>query len=139
MTVANSSRNLDWVLVEFVRETAGVGRAVVVSADGLRLATSPGTTEALGDQLAAAASGLVSLTRGTAQLLGAGKVAQTILEMERSYLFVTAIGLGVTLVVEADRGCDLGLVAYEMTMLADRVGHALEPGLRHDEGTGRAR
>ena len=59
--------------------------------------------------------------------------------MERSYLFVTAIGLGVTLVVEADRGCDLGLVAYEMTMLADRVGHALEPGLRHDQEAGRAR
>jgi hypothetical protein len=139
MTLANSNRSLDWVLVEFVRETAGVSRAVVVSTDGLRLAVSPGTTEALGDQLAAAASGLVSLTRGTAQLLGAGKVAQTILEMERSYLFVTAIGRGVTLVVEADRGCDLGLVAYEMTMLADRVGHALEPGLRRDTDPGRTR
>ena len=51
------SGQLDWLLVEFVRDTPGVVHAIVVSGDGLRLATSPGVTVALGDQLAAAASG----------------------------------------------------------------------------------
>ena len=63
--------------------------AVVVSADGLPLATSAGVGDALGDQLAAAASGLVSLARGTAHLLASGAVTQTILEMTEGYLFVT--------------------------------------------------
>lgn len=121
---------LDWLLVEFVRDTAGVLNAVVVSADGLRLATSPGMDEALADPLSAAASGLVSLARGTAALIGGGRVTQTILEMDGGYLFVTAIDRGATLAVHADRRCDLGMVGYEMTMLATRVGHALSPGVR---------
>ena len=125
---------LDWLVVEFVRGTSGVLQAVVVSADGLRLATSPGMDEALGDPLSAAASGLVSLARGTARVLGAGRVTQTILEMDGGYLFVTAIDHGATLAVHADRRCDIGMIGYEMTMLATRVGHALSPAVR--TGTG---
>ncbi len=68
------SGQLDWLLAEFVRDTPGVVHGVVVSGDGLRLATSPDVGVALGDQLAAAASGLVSLARGTAVLLDAGTV-----------------------------------------------------------------
>jgi predicted regulator of Ras-like GTPase activity (Roadblock/LC7/MglB family) len=130
-------RQLDWLLVEFTRDTAGVKEAVVVSVDGLRLAMSPGMSEALGDQLAAAASGLGSLARGTAQLLGAGTVSQTILEMAGGYFFVSAITEGAALAVHAERNCDIGLVGYEMTMLAARVGHALAPGERTVQGDGR--
>ncbi|MGD9527692.1 roadblock/LC7 domain-containing protein [Pseudonocardia sp.] len=123
-------RRLDWLLVEFTRDTPGVVHAVVVSSDGLRLATSPGVSTALGDQLAAAASGLGSLARGTAQLLGGGQVNQTILEMSGGYFFVSSIGQAAALAVHADRTCDIGLVGYEMTLLAARVGHALMPGER---------
>ena len=86
------SGQLDWLLVEFVRDTPGVVHGIVVSGDGLRLATSPDVTVALGDQLAAAASGLVSLARGAAHLLGAGALSQTIVEMAGGYLFVTSVG-----------------------------------------------
>ena len=129
------SGQLDWLLVEFVRDTPGVANAIVVSGDGLRLATSPGVTVALGDQLAAAASGLVSLARGTAHLLGAGAVSQTILEMAGGYLFVSSVNRAATLAVYAERRCDIGLVGYEMTMLASRVGHAAEPR-RHATNVG---
>lgn len=128
------SGQLDWLLVEFVRGTPGVVHGVVVSGDGLRLATSPGVDIALGDQLAAAASGLVSLSRGTAQLLGAGAVSQTILEMAGGYLFVTSVSQGATLAVYAERRCDIGMVGYEMTLLAARVGHALTPAPRTTVG-----
>ena len=124
------SGQLDWLLVEFVRDTPGVISGVVVSGDGLRLATSPGVGTAVGDQLAAAASGLVSLGRGTAHLLGAGALSQTILEMANGYLFVTSVSQAATLAVYAERRCDIGLVGYEMTMLASRVGHALNPAPR---------
>ena len=124
------SDQLDWLLSEFARSTPGVVDALLVSADGLKLATSPGMDEALSDQLSAAASGLASLARGTAVLLGSGPVSQTILEMDRGYLFVTAINQGATLAVHADRGCDIGKVGYEMTLLAARVGQALHPQSR---------
>ncbi len=125
---------VDWLLTEFVRETASVTQALVVSADGLRVASSDGMADTLADQLSAAASGLVSLAKGTARLLGAGPVTQTILEMAGGYLFVTAIDQGATLAVHAERRADLGMVGYEMTMLATRAGHALTPGVR--SGTG---
>jgi predicted regulator of Ras-like GTPase activity (Roadblock/LC7/MglB family) len=125
---------LDWLLAEFVRETASVTQALVVSADGLRVASSAGMADTLADQLSAAASGLVSLAKGTARLLGAGPVTQTILEMAGGYLFVTTIDQGAALAVHTERRADLGLVGYEMTMLATRAGHALTPGVR--SGTG---
>jgi uncharacterized protein len=125
---------LDWLLVDFSRETPGVLAAVVVSVDGLPLAVSAGVTDQLSDQLSAAASGLVSLARATAQLLGSGALTQTILEMTEGYLFVTSISRGATVAVHASRQADLGLVGYELTLLAERVGRALDPGVR--VGTG---
>lgn len=132
--MSRRSGQLDWLLAEFVRDVPGVVHGVVVSGDGLRLATSPDVTVALGDQLAAAASGLVSLARGTAHLLAAGAVTQTILEMAGGYLFVTSVSKGATLAVFAQRNCDIGMVGYEMTMLASRVGHALTPAPRSSVG-----
>jgi predicted regulator of Ras-like GTPase activity (Roadblock/LC7/MglB family) len=125
------SGRLDWLLGEFTRDTPGVDLAVVVSVDGLRLATSPGVSQQLGDQLAAAASGLVSLARGAARLLDDGSLTQTILEMDDGYLFITAIERSATLAVHAVRGCDMGMVGYEIAMLGARAGHALSPGARN--------
>jgi hypothetical protein len=129
-----SGNRLDWLLVDFSRETPGVLAAVVVSVDGLPLAVSAGVTDSLADQLSAAASGLVSLARATAQLLGSGGLTQTILEMTEGYLFVTSISRGATVAVHATRQADLGLVGYELTLLAERVGRALDPGIRAGNG-----
>lgn len=129
-----SGNRLDWLLVDFSRETPGVLAAVVVSVDGLPLAVSAGVTDSLADQLSAAASGLVSLARATASLLGSGGLNQTILEMTEGYLFVTSISRGATVAVHATRQADLGLVGYELTLLAERVGRALDPGIRAGNG-----
>jgi uncharacterized protein len=123
-------RQLDWLLVDFVRSTAGTRHALVVSADGLRLAASEGVDETLGDQLAAVTSGLLSLAQGVAQSFVAGPVRQTIVEMAGGYLFVTSISEGSMLAVFADRTCDMGMIGYEMTLLAARVGHMLTPSRR---------
>ena len=132
MTAAGTidGRQLDWLLVDFVRGTAGARHALVVSGDGLRLATSRGVGEALGDQLAAVTSGLASLAQGVAQSFAAGPVRQTIVEMAGGYLFVTSISEGSMLAVFAERTCDMGMIGYEMTLLAARVGHMLTPGQR---------
>jgi predicted regulator of Ras-like GTPase activity (Roadblock/LC7/MglB family) len=123
-------RQLDWLLVDFVRGTAGTRHAVVVSGDGLRLAASQDVNAALGDQLAAVTSGLLSLAQGVARSFGAGPVRQTIVEMAGGYLFVTSISEGSMLAVFAERTCDMGMIGYEMTVLAARVGHLLTPARR---------
>lgn len=127
---------LDWLLDEFVQATPGVRHALVLSGDGLRLAASSDIETGLADGLSAAASGLVSLARGAANLLGAEPVSQTIVEMAGGYLFATAVSLGSILVVYTERTCDIGMVGYEMTMLANRVGHVLTPAARAAAGEG---
>jgi predicted regulator of Ras-like GTPase activity (Roadblock/LC7/MglB family) len=121
---------LDWLLTEFLRRTPGVQHALVVSGDGLRVAGTSGLQSPLSDQLSAATSGLVSLSRGISNLLGQGSMTQTIVEMAGGHLFVTPMSEGSTLSVVADEHCDLGMVAYEMTMLSAQVGHVLTPAER---------
>jgi len=125
---------LDWLLTDFVRGTPGVLCALVVSSDGLRLATSERMGNRLADQLAAATSGLVSLARGAARSLGAGPVEQTIVEMAGGYLFLSSISEGSSLAVFAGQDCDMGMVGYQITMLAAGVGHALTPATRAGSG-----
>ncbi len=135
-TGAALGRQLDWLLTEFARSTPGVLHAVAVSTDGLRLAASEQVSVGLADQLAAATSGLVSLARGTAHTLRAGAVAQTIIEMAGGYLFLTSMSEGSSVAVYTDRDCDMGMVGYEVTMLAARVGHAItsQPRARRANG-----
>jgi uncharacterized protein len=124
------SSSFGWLITDFVRRVPGAAHAVVVSADGLLLARSQGLPKDRADQLAAVASGLVSLTFGAARCFEAGAVNQTVVEMERGYLFLMAISDGSSLAVLAAPNSDIGTVAYEMTMLVDRVGQQMTPELR---------
>ena len=103
---------------------------MVVSADGLPVAVSERLDRPKADQLAAIASGLASLTQGGAHLIEGGLVNQTVVEMDRGLLVVMAISDGSCLTVLAGAGCDVGMVAYEMTLLVSRSGDVLTPGLR---------
>jgi uncharacterized protein len=122
--------DLDWLVTNFAERVPGVAHAVVVSADGLALAISDGFPPERADQLAAVTSGLTSLTRGAARLFEAGQVVQTVVEMQGGVLVVMAISDGSSLAVLAGSACDLGLVAYEMTLLAERAGRVLTPAAR---------
>jgi uncharacterized protein len=122
--------DLDWLVSSFVDRVPGVAHAVVVSADGLALAVSAGFPQERADQLAAVTSGLTSLTQGAARLFEAGLVVQTVVEMQGGVLVVMAISGGSSLAVLAGSACDLGLVAYEMTLLVERAGRVLTPAAR---------
>src|ERR1700712_3715525 len=117
MQTAEASRQLDWLVSDFVRRVAGVTHALVVSVDGLKLAVSDQIDESAADQLAAVASGLVSLTRGAARCFDAEPVVQTIVETAGGYFFVTSISEGSSLAVFAAADCDIGMIGYEMAML----------------------
>lgn len=123
-------KHLSWLLTNLIERVPAIAHAIVVSTDGIPLACSQGFPADRADQLSAITSGLTSLTQGASRMFEGGAVTQTVVEMQRGLLIVVSIGDGSTLAVLAARDCDMGLVAYEMTMLADRAGRALTPKMR---------
>lgn len=130
--LSEPAQNLNWLVENFAKRVPGVAHTVAVSADGLLLAMSHGLPRDKADQLAAVASGLTSLTRGAAGCFQAGNVRQTVVEMEIGFLFVMAVSDGSCLAVLASHECDIGLVGYEMALLAGQFGDALTPALRRE-------
>jgi predicted regulator of Ras-like GTPase activity (Roadblock/LC7/MglB family) len=124
------ARNLNWLVANFSKGTPGVAHAIVVSSDGLPIAMSERLDRSKADQLAAIASGLTSLTQGAARCFQGGLVKQTVVEMDRGFLFVMSISDGSCLAVLAASSCNVGVVAYEMTVLVARAGDVLTPSLR---------
>jgi hypothetical protein len=121
---------LGWLMSEFTQDVAGAAHAVLVSTDGLVTAADTGLPGDRADQLAAIASGLASLASGTAELFSAGRVVQSVIEMEDGFLLLMTVGDGSNLAVLAATGCDIGLIGYEMTLLVDRVGKMVDTPVR---------
>jgi uncharacterized protein len=107
-----------------------VAHAVVVTADGLPLAYNVRFPRDHADQLSAITSGLASLTQGAARSFQGGRVIQTAVEMEAGLFVLMSVSNGSSLAVLATSDCDLGLVAYEMSLLVERVGRELTPAHR---------
>ena len=128
--LSDEARNLNWLVANFARITPGVAHAIVVAADGIPVAVSERLDGRRVGQLAALTSGLASLTSGAADCLGLGTVKHTIIQMDLGLLLVMAISDGSCLAVLAERSSKVNVIAYEMAVLAARVGGALTPALR---------
>lgn len=128
--MSSETEQLSWLLDGFVDRTPGVGEAVVVSVDGLAMASSNSISRDAADRFAAVASGLVGLSYGAAGRFGGGAVIQVIVEMENAFLLVTGIGAGSLLAAVADANADIGMVAYQMAVMVDKVGEVLTPATR---------
>ena len=124
------SERFGWLVDDFVNRVPGVAHALVVSVEGMPMAASAHLPRDHADQLAAVASGLVSLAQGAARCFDAGRVVQTVVELERGIMLLMSISDGSCLAVLAAPTCDIGLVGYEMTLLVDRVGQQLTPHAR---------
>lgn len=125
-----TARTLDWFVAKFVRDVPGVSHAILVSSDGLLMASSSRLTADHADQMAAVTSGLASLAGGAARLFEAGSVRQTIIEMDDAFLLVMGVGNGSYLAVLTSVSCDIGQVGYEMAVLVDRVGKTVSATAR---------
>lgn len=119
---ASGSGELNWLLDELVQRVGSISKALVLSGDGLPRGASLDLTREDGEHLAAVASGFHSLAKGVGRHFDVGGVRQTVVELEEAFLFVTAAGDGSCLAVVADADADVGLIAYEMTLLVKRVG-----------------
>ncbi|MFF0544883.1 roadblock/LC7 domain-containing protein [Nocardia thailandica] len=119
----------NWLLGNFVRNTDGVRDTVAVSSDGLLIAMSDGLDRAGADRLAAIVSGLTGLSRSASRSYDFDGLKLIMIEMHRGFLLISALGDGSCLGVIADGTCDVGLVGYEMAVLAERAGALLDPAL----------
>jgi predicted regulator of Ras-like GTPase activity (Roadblock/LC7/MglB family) len=130
MQKTTSTGDLTWLVDDLVDRVAEARHAVVLSADGLLIASSSALSREDAEHLSAVAAGFQSLARGAGRHFGGGAVRQTIVEMESTFLFVTAAGTGACLAVLATEDSDVGLIAYEMAMLVTRVGQYLSTPIR---------
>jgi predicted regulator of Ras-like GTPase activity (Roadblock/LC7/MglB family) len=135
MTQTDTTGQLSWLLDNLVNQVEHVQQALILSRDGLVVASSRGLTPEDGEHLSALAAGVQSLARGTGRHFHGGEVRQTIIEMESAFLFVIAAGKGTCLAVLSSAEANAGLIAYEMAMLVRRMGKylAAEPRFRDDE------
>ena len=123
MTQANSEgEQLSWLLDNLVSRVASLREALVLSRDGLVVATSSNMSREQGDRLSALAAGVQSLARGAGQQVGGGEVRQIVIEMDSAFMFVMAAGQGTCLAVLASAEANVGVMAYEMAMLVRRMG-----------------
>jgi predicted regulator of Ras-like GTPase activity (Roadblock/LC7/MglB family) len=127
---SREAQNLSWLMTNFVERVVGTLHTLVVSADGLPLAVSDGLDRTRADQLSAVVSGLSSIADGAARHFGGGSVIQTIVEMDKGFLFVMAVNDGSSLAVLASVDGDIGLIGYEMALLVARAGDVLTPAVR---------
>jgi predicted regulator of Ras-like GTPase activity (Roadblock/LC7/MglB family) len=130
--LSREAQSLTWLVNNFVAEVPGVTHAVVVSADGLLLIASDELSDERAQQLSAVASGARSLAESSSRLFDLGGSRQTIVRMEHGYLFVMAISDGSCLATVASAGCDMKIIAYQMTRLVESSGHVLTPQIRRE-------
>jgi predicted regulator of Ras-like GTPase activity (Roadblock/LC7/MglB family) len=110
--------DVDTALARFTSRVPGVQHALAVGSDGLLSGASPNLPRDRADAMAAITSGLVSLTGRSARLFEGGNVSLTMLEAQGGYMFLMS-GSVHSLVVWADRTCDVGQVGYELAILAE--------------------
>ncbi len=122
--------DLNWLLDDLIGRVKEAEHAIVLSSDGLLMASSAALQRTDGEHLSAVASGLQSLAKGVSDHVGGGPVKQTVVEWRSQFLIVTVAGERACLAVLCAQGADIGLVAYEMAMLVARVGQYLTSGTR---------
>lgn len=130
--MSSAAANMNWLIGKFAASVPAIRQAVVVSSDGLALALSTDTDRESADRLSAVASGMIGLAYGSAGRFGAGSVCNVIVEMTGGWLFVTGIRDGSLLCVLTGKSVDIGTVAYEMAVFAERAGDVLTPEVRDE-------
>ncbi len=127
--ISTEAQQFNWLVARFATETAGVREAIAVSSDGLLIAMSSSLTRADADRLAAITSAITSLANGASRVYDLGTTNKVIIDLDRGYLLVCSISTGSALGVLASRDANLGNLAYDMAIFANRAAGVLTPQL----------
>jgi predicted regulator of Ras-like GTPase activity (Roadblock/LC7/MglB family) len=127
--LSTEAQQFNWLVNQFATSTPEVIDAIAVSSDGLLIATSHKLDRANADRLAAITSAVISLAHGAGKVYELGTPNKVIIDLEGGYVLVSAISAGASLGVLASRACNLGNLAYEMAVFANRAGEVISPQL----------
>src|SRR5258705_2130938 len=127
--LSTEAQQFNWLLSKFATNTPDVIDAIAVSSDGLLIAMSNRLSREDADRLAAITSAIISLAHGAGRVYEMGKPNKVIIDLDGGYLLVRSISAGSTLGVLTTRQANLGNLAYEMAVFANRAGEVLSPQL----------
>jgi predicted regulator of Ras-like GTPase activity (Roadblock/LC7/MglB family) len=127
--LSTEAQQFNWLVSQFASNTPEVIDAIAVSADGLLIATSQKLDRANADRLAAITSAVISLAYGAGRVYELGDPNKVIIDLQQGYVLVSSISAGACLGVLATRQANLGNLAYEMAVFANRAGEIISPQL----------
>jgi predicted regulator of Ras-like GTPase activity (Roadblock/LC7/MglB family) len=127
--------NMSWLLDDLTGRVPEIETVVLLSRDGLAVSASSSMSREDAERLAAVAAGFYSLALGSAESLGGDQPRHIIVEMTGRFLFIAAAGSDGCIAAVASAGARLGIIAYEITLLARRAAAHL-PGPRTVLGGG---
>lgn len=114
--------DLSWLVEELVEGLPDAESAVLLTTDGLMRGHSSGLDRTDAERFCAMASAFHSLARSAGRQFDVGGVCQTVVELDRAVLFITAAGMNACLALLASETADMGMVAYQMNQTVQRVG-----------------
>ncbi|KUL49685.1 dynein regulation protein LC7 [Streptomyces sp. NRRL F-4489] len=122
--------DLSWML-DSALELPEAQHAILVSADGLLMARSKEVGRDHADTVAAAMSGMQSLSRTVADFCNATgpqmrpQWRQTLVEFDHGWVFLISAGEGAYLAVSASPDVDMAEITFRMQQLVGQLGKAL--------------
>ncbi|WP_414720737.1 roadblock/LC7 domain-containing protein [Streptomyces sp.] len=120
-------------LDEVVSQVPGARHAVLLAADGLPRGATRGMDPDLADTIAAAMTGMQSLSRATAPFAGADpdrQWLQTVVEFSHGWIFLIAAGHGACLAAAAAHDTDIEDITTRMHRLVPELGQYLSAPAR---------
>lgn len=121
-------KDLSWML-DSALDVPEARHAILVSADGLLMARSKGVGRDHADTVAAAMSGMQSLSRTVSDFVGADEPRQgwrqTLVEFDHGWVFLISAGEGAYLAVSASPDADLAEITFRMQQLVGQLGKVL--------------
>ncbi|WP_335970324.1 MULTISPECIES: roadblock/LC7 domain-containing protein [Streptomycetaceae] len=130
------NNDLSWML-ESALEVPGARHAVLISADGLLMARSQHVRKDEADTVAAAMSGIQSLSRTMGAFAGDGQMTwrQTLVEFDGGWVFLISAGAGAYLAVSSAPDVDMASITFRMQQLVGQLGKVLTAPPRENTST----
>jgi predicted regulator of Ras-like GTPase activity (Roadblock/LC7/MglB family) len=127
--------DLSWML-DSALEIPGALHAVLISADGLLMARTQDFDKDDADRVAAAMSGVQSLSRSLAFFCEDSQMRwrQTLVEFDGGWVFLISAGEGAYLGVSASPDVDMADITFRMQQLVGQLGKALMTPPRENLG-----
>ncbi|SEG88438.1 Predicted regulator of Ras-like GTPase activity, Roadblock/LC7/MglB family [Actinacidiphila yanglinensis] len=130
------NNDLSWML-ESALEVPGARHAILISADGLLMARSQGVRKDEADTVAAAMSGIQSLSRTMGAFCGSPEMVwrQTLVEFDGGWVFLISAGAGAYLAVSSAPDVDMAAITFRMQQLVSQLGKVLTAPPRENSST----